>query len=432
MSKQIGFILIALVVAAGIAVGVYACNAISWRESYRIGKNDPYDLSVLHGLLQERASTFEVLKDSLQALDLADGDTPAHYVFVGTNIYAEPEDVNHLLDFVERGNSAFIFSSYVPANLLDQIWLGDCYEDYGIYQGNRNYYAYIYEKRARMRLNAADLMVDSSYLFAFHRNYQPAFYNWQAFAPNYLCDAEYGPTPLGTINDSLVNYLRIPWGEGDFYLHSNPLAFTNYFLADTLNNQAYAAAALSYLPPGEDIYWDEFSRSYRPPPPQAGNNPQQDIDFGQRQFLSPNHALSYILGEPGLATAWFLLLGLCLFYLLFRGKRRQRIIPYLAPRRNDSRQFLETVARLGQLNGKHWALASEEIGLFWQYLYERHGIRHRDGPQLSAEQLADRTGLSVPVWEHALTQIRFVKSVTYLDDGSLLRFYRSLEPIYQS
>lgn len=432
MPKQLGFILIAVLAAAGIVVAVYACWPISWRESYRIGKKDPYDLYVMHELLRERADTLEVLKDSLQVLDLVDEDTPAHYVYVGANIYAEPNDIDHLLDFVERGHSAFIFSNYIPTNLLDQIWLGDCYLDYNYYGQSHDYYAYNYVKRARLRLNAADLMEDSAYVFQYHTSYKASFYSWQAFSPTYLCDAEFGPTPLGTINDTLVNFIRIPWGDGDFYLHSNPIAFTNYFLADTLDNQAYVAAVLSYLPPGGNIYWDEFSRSYRPPPPPpSGNNPQGP-DFGQRQFLSPNHALSYILGQPGLAAAWFLLLGLCLLYLLFRGKRRQRIIPYLAPRRNDSRQFLETVARLGQLNGKHWALATEEVGLFWQHLYERHGIRYREGPQLTAAQLADRTGLSVTVWENALTQIRFVQGVTYLDDGSLLRFYRSLEPIYRS
>ena len=60
---------------------------------------------------------------------------------------------------------------------------------------------------------------------------------------------------IAAINDKKANYIKINYGLGDFFIHNQPFAFTNYNLLFK-NNAEYAFKALSYLR-NDIIYWDE-------------------------------------------------------------------------------------------------------------------------------------------------------------------------------
>ena len=53
-----------------------------------------------------------------------------------------------------------------------------------------------------------------------------------------------------------VNFLRIKYGEGNFFLNTVPLAFTNYHLLNSDNNE-YVYKALSHLPV-QQTFWDDY------------------------------------------------------------------------------------------------------------------------------------------------------------------------------
>ena len=146
-------------------------------------------------------------------------------------------------------------------------------------------------------------------------------YRWHYIDSVYLCEKENAIVQLGTLNDTLTNFARIEFGEGYFYLHTTPLTLTNYHLLEE-EGVAYAERLFSHLPKG-DIYWDAFSRVS-----EAVGLRQNEAQGGDGEI--PNETpLKYVLSQPSLAWAWYLSLVLGLLYLVFRAKRKQRMISYL-------------------------------------------------------------------------------------------------------
>ncbi|MEL6141229.1 MAG: DUF4350 domain-containing protein [Bacteroidota bacterium] len=345
-------------------------------------------------------------------------------VFVGQNMFLDEADVTALLNFVEQGNNAFIASKWIPEDLSYHFFGPDCY-----YYTNDGYYNDVetfYEDTISLYLENPRLLPSNPAELSFVYRFEPTNHPWNYVDSARICDPEYGVEVLGTLDSGRNNFLRLEWGNGYFYLHTNPELFTNYFLADS-SRYDYPRAVFSYLTPGT-VYWDEYSRTYRPPPRQNNRTPYNPN--GGRELLSDNHALRYILDQPALAFAWFLLLISAFLYIVFRGKRRQRIIPVRPPKENTSKQFVDTIARLTQQHGDHARLAKREIKVLRHHLNERFQLRWREGHP-PPDDLALRTGLAAENVDHALAQIKFVEQRQYMEEGDLMRFYRAVQPFYE-
>lgn len=393
-----------------------------WQEQYRYNRKSPYDLYALYNLLEARAPGLVFHEDTLSAL-LADSTTDANYVYIGQTIYLDETDITGLLNFVELGNTAFIATKWMPEDLAYHFFGPNCqyYFEYGLYNGVSSYI----DDTIHPQLTQEDLLPNGVPALSFVNNHKPVNHEWYFLDDFTICDEEYGLEVLGNL-DSGHNFLRLPYGDGELYFHTTPELFTNYFLSDS-SRYDYARGVFSYLAPGP-VYWDEYSRSWRPPP--RTNNRNQWSGNGGRNLLSDNHALSFILQQPALAFAWYLLLFSGLLYIIFRGKRRQRIIPVRTPKENSSLQFVDTIARLTEQHGNHSRLAKEEIKVLRHYLSDRFKIRWPEGQDPPLD-LAERTGLAPTIIEEALIQIKFVNQRNYMEPGDLLRFYRAIQPIYK-
>ncbi|MEL7162268.1 MAG: DUF4350 domain-containing protein, partial [Bacteroidota bacterium] len=225
-----------------LALGILSLQhcGLDWSESYEIDGEQPYDLYVLHQLLQARPAGLTTAEDSLSLLRSA---TESTYVFFGKYAYYNEQSVTDLLDFVERGNTAFIASYELPPELATHLFGDDCYFEDADYQ-----YGYYYNENY-LQTDTAEL-----YLSANKKTYSlPQLYDFKPYQrtthyipADYLCDPEIPNEFIGTLNEFQSNFARLPWGDGDFYLHTNPIFFTNYFLVDSLH-YAYAEDVLAVL-----------------------------------------------------------------------------------------------------------------------------------------------------------------------------------------
>ena len=84
--------------------------------------------------------------------------------------------------------------------------------------------------------------------------------------------------------------------------------------------------------------------------------------------------------------AWYLLLGLAGAYLVFRAKRRQRIIPVLPKNENSSYEFISTIANLHFREKNYQNLCVQNMRLFLAQVRERYGLV----AQLDADSLKPR------------------------------------------
>ncbi|MEM7571406.1 MAG: DUF4350 domain-containing protein [Bacteroidota bacterium] len=398
------------------------CGSHSWRESYRYQYKEPYDLYALHELLAARPAGLEVINDSLQTIADLEPDGNDNYIYVGRSMFLDEDDVTALLKFVGVGNNAFLFLEAIPEDLQYHLFSSDCFYSLGAQQLYNDPAAYRLRDSVDFNLSESSLLPDGLRTCHIYK-YKASRRNWRSFNYQALCDEAYGTESLGYIDPGGTNFVRHAYGKGEIFVHIEPILFTNYYLVDS-SRYRYAEGVLSYANPGT-FYWDEYSRSYRPPPRQR----DPYAPDGGRQLLGGNHTLSYILEQPALSFAWYLLLFGLLLFLLFRAKRTQRIIPIKHPKENASLQYVDTIARLSLQNANHAQLARRELKVLRHFLQERFQIRWREG-QAPPPDLSERTGLDANVIDEALTQIRFVEQRTYLEPGDLGRFYQSIRPIY--
>ncbi len=215
-------------------------------------------------------------------------------------------------------------------------------------------------------------------------------------------------TILGMDDQDLPNFVRITLGDGALYLSTVPLAFTNYYLLHRPNGE-YAFKALSYLPV-QAVVWDEYYK------------------LGREYVRSP---LRYVLREPPLKKGFYVgLVGVVLF-VLFQGRRRQRIIPIIPPVKNTTLEFVETVGRLYYQNGNHRNLADKKILHFLEFLRSRYYVKTDRLTDELCRQVARKSGMPLEEVKELFRYIRRVQQTPRLSEVELQALHKRLESFYQ-
>ncbi len=402
---------------------LYGCPSVDWNENYDYRGSEPFDLLALHELLSDRPEKLTTLRDT-GAFSQLDSLTASNYLFVGDYPYYTTPTIERLLRYVERGNTAYIAAKNLPEDLLFEIFVEGCEEVDGREDAfaRDGFFPEVYlDTVTAFRYPSGD-----SFELVNIRFWEPAPVPLHIIPEDLLCYTEQYQQVLGGMDTAGINFVRLPWGEGNFYVHTSPVFFTNWFVLDSTQYR-YPEAMLEVIGEGP-IFWDEASRRYRRSAAQHNRDVARDYNGG-RNLLNGNETLRYILEHRELAFAWYSLLAGALLYVIFRGKRRQRIVPILPARENSSRRFIDTISRLVHQKGNHQALAQRELASLRFHLMNRFGIRWAEGKSLP-DDLPERMGLPIDVTQRAMAQIRLVAAGRPLEDGDLLRFYRAIEPLY--
>lgn len=148
-------------------------------------------------------------------------------------------------------------------------------------------------------------------------------------------------------NKQNVNFIKVPYKSGFFYLHCQPIAFTNYHLLKDDHYQ-YTEKVASYLPEGKLIW----------------------LVKGQTGDYISDSPLRYVLSQPALRYAWYLFLIGMIIFMIFNAKRRQRIVPIIKPLTNTTVDFTKTIGNLYYQEGDHQNIIDKKI------IYFLEKIRH--------------------------------------------------------
>ena len=420
-------IILGLVVLFILALIVWAARGgqqrFSWRETFKINSKEPYGLYGLYDLLDDYdgGKKITALQDSLagQLLDDA-GSGRANYVFVGAGLYMRPQDRDELLAFVEAGNTAFLSAKVLPYDLMFYLYYDEC--DYIPWDGLMT----DYDSLLQVNFLHPTLRREDAFSFKYVQRFAATPREWQYFPETYFCEMEGGMVPVGRSLEGYVNMVRIPYGQGHFYLHSQPLVFTNYYLVKE-DGRDYAQRALSHLNDGP-VYWDEFSRV----PEQMARRQNESFRGSQQRRLQEESPLQYILEQPPLAWAWYTLVGMGLLFMLFRTKRRQRVIPVYEPPKNTSMQFLQTIGFLYYQKSSHQQVAVQAIKLLRTFVKERYGLQWRDQNEDFLRQLSNRSGVDHDLVMSIAKDVQNIPRYTALVETELVKFHQRLERFYQT
>ncbi len=228
---------------------------------------------------------------------------------------------------------------------------------------------------------------------------------------------------LGTDQDQHVNFVHLRVGRGHFYLHTAPLALTNYFLLQG-NNLDYYENLFSLIPAGtHTIVWDEYylEKKYGG----SSDRSRSSYDNDNRGFLGE------LARYP--AMLWFFLtiaLGL-LLYTFNEARRKQREIPIVKKPANDSLDFVKTIGRLYFDKGNHTNLARKMASYFLEYVRSKYKLSTSVLDDAFIDKLRYKSGVGGEELRAIVTTInRLDRGVTLTSTG-LADFYKQLENFYK-
>ena len=265
----------------------------------------------------------------------------------------DKSSTKELMDFAGRGNNVFLSMKDFPIAILDTL---------------------------KLKINGEYQYINPIFIWLANSNLGNQKYKLvEGIGNNYFSKIDTtNTTVLGfQRGDSVrINFIKVKYKLGNFILHSQPAAFTNFNLLNKKNFE-YTEKVLSYLP-NSDIIWYTKNQN------------------GEMISRSP---FRYIWSQPALKAAWFLFLIGMLFFMLFNAKRRQRIVPIIKKLQNSSVDFAKTIGNLYFQEGEHGNLIDKKIIYFldkirFQYLMETavlddnfiKKLQHKSGKNLTEIQ----------------------------------------------
>ena len=304
---------------------------IDWRPTFSVNDKIPYGLYVFDKEINsffkhhkvERISTitpYEYLDSKYDEDTLVENYTiKGNFINISEKNTIDDQSIKEIFYFVSHGNNAFLSMKTFPKYLLDSL---------------------------KIELNSDFVSNGSTLVWLANKKFKNKKYNLPQTIGDYFTKIDTANTTvLGyqntKSNKKNVNFIKVPYRQGYFYLHTDPLAFTNFHLLKG-NNYQYAESLLSYLPK-EDVFW---------------------YTKGQNNETISESPLRYILSQPGLKWAWYFFLIGMLIFIIFNAKRKQRIVPILKPLSNLTVDFTKTIGNLYYQEGDHSNIIDKKIIYF--------------------------------------------------------------------
>ncbi len=317
------FLLAAFVV---LFIQLYFPNPINWKRNFNTQSKDPYGLYVfnqeLPHLLKDQKLTktslspYEYFLDNEQTID-----NKTTYLFVENKSGLDDVSVKQLLKKVSNGADLIIASEsfyYGNSYFLDTLRIH-------LHNIKTNNLHFVNKK------SATDTLKIKDEYNSFFTVKNPVNY-----------------TAIAKLNNN-ISFVSTQFGKGTIYISATPILLTNFYILNKeFNSKIFTEEFVSFIK-NENVIW--FDENYNP---------------NERE--SNNSIFNVILKYKSLRYAWYtLVIGLILF-LIFYGKRKQRIVPIIEPVKNTTIEYIETVGNLYYQENNHTQLLNKQIKLALHFI----------------------------------------------------------------
>lgn len=379
----------------------------NWRESYDPLSDQPYGTMFIRQLLKSYASdgfVYNTRKPMHELLDSASGKKKSAYVFIGQSQYSDSLDVKAMQNYLNAGNDVFLITPYLTDQLNDAFYPAECSQS--IYSQSLD--------TATIETNFyhPEFAVQKNYRFTFRVNDKDVKYYWDYLGSSVLCDSIKSLVPLGYVEPHYVNFFKIPYGQGNLFVHTDPIMFTNYFMVKERNTE-YASSVFSHST-AKAIIWDEYSKI---PYYRKNRNP----------YYNP---LYFIMEQPALQYAWWVMLALALLYVFFAAKRRQRFVPVLEQKTNTSLAFLTMVSSLHYHNQNHGDIARKKMRHFLHLIRTKYSLSIHKIDAEFIKKLSVKSQVSEAEIELIFDQYQIIDKFHNIDSQRLANLYNAIQNFY--
>ncbi|WP_040279796.1 DUF4350 domain-containing protein [Psychroserpens damuponensis] len=367
---------------------------INWKKTYNETEKIPYGTFVFYNELDRLfpASNIEQIKvtpyeffDEYYSWEDSTYLTSGTYVVIDEYPNLDNTSAQELLDFASHGNDIFISSNYFPDRLLDSLGFNTKNE-------------YTFKGKADFSFTNPVFKSDSI-------SVEKGLNNIYFSEIDTLNTTVLGHQKFDDI--TYTNFIEVPWETGYFYLHLQPVAFTNYHLLKK-NNRKYASSVMSYL--GDDtIFFDSRNKSSK----NLGSSP-----------------LRFILSQPPLRWAWYLALITVVLFMIFNAKRRQRIVNVKVPLKNTTVDFTKTIGNLYYETKDHNNLIEKKITYFLEYIRRVYYLDTQILDDKFVKNLSLKSGKDQDDIKKLINKIAHLKAKSYCNEDDLLQLNKAIEAFY--
>ncbi len=409
MKGKGAYIALALVILALIGIARLTPQKVVWVPTFDNKDKIPYGSYILFERLKDIFPGNEITEyeRSFYNFSEASEDSGANYIIVTSGLSASDLDVREMTSFVSSGNNIFISSDDLPQLLADTLGI-EIKESIGLLASDSA--SYIARVTDGKNSSASYHFKDEPVAFWIKDADPHANVLGERLDSARQSVVVRPRVTLGSDGDGRANFVKVPFGSGSFFIHLVPLAFTNYNMLKRDNNY-YAAACLSALPQGH-IYWDQFYKPYH-----------------RDRASSP---FRYIVSVPSYRWALYLSICTALLYMLFAGKRVQRIIPILTPPANLSLNFTRTVGTLYFQQRDHRDIAVKKMTYLLERIRQYYLLPTGDLGTVFRERLAYKSNVDIIIINEVFTIFdRDIIRVRHINEEVLLAFNAALEKFYK-
>jgi len=362
---------------------------INWFPSYATHHKIPYGTYVFTKEFKElfKDSEFKTIQQPPYQY-LKDTTQNGTYFFVNGTINFGKDEFNELLKFIERGNDVFISTNGANIDTLS----------------------------LETKKLTTSAFKEQSYFKLLNKNLDTTTYNFDNRNSNIVFSEidTLKTTVLGKLiiknSDSIfegegVNFIKYKHGKGQFYFHTFPLAFTNYSMLKG-DNHKYIASVLSYIDEEKPILYDGYYKT------------------GKTKITSPMH---YILSSNNLRWAYYVALIGVIFFIVFKGKRTQRIIPVITPLKNQTAAFTRTIAMMYFNKSEHKNVAEHKINYFLEYIRIQLHISTVKIDEAFYKSVASRSGNTIEDVKNLFIEINIIKNSQAISKEQLINLNTLIE-----
>ena len=359
---------------------------IDWIKSFARKDKTPYGGLIIYDIASGLFPESELFVKELPIYNILKNEYYYYTNYIFINSYFSPDrlDTEYLLDYVAEGNNVFISALEIRGALADSL-------------NFKTSLVFFSQDSMNINFTLTDLMTEKGYTY------------FLSDFDNYF--GEYDSTMvqvLGKNENDQVNFIRIKYGDGNFFLNTVPMAFTNYYLLKSGNNE-YVYKALSHLPYQETL-WDDYYK--------VGN-----------KFNAS--ALQYILSQQSLKWAYYIILVSAVLFIVFYGRRKQRIIPIIPPLTNTTLEFVGTVGNLYYQQKDYKNIAEKKTSYFLDYIRNKYFIKTSTFDSETIQKISEKS--SVPEAK-VKSLFREIEKISYSDkitEEELININYQIEKFYE-
>jgi hypothetical protein len=333
-------------------------------------------------------------------------------IILTTRFIADETEMKKLVAFAENGNDVFIASGYFSPIAKEMM---SC-EITGSYNSLLRPAEYLDDS---LQLNLNNL------LFGPHKQ----FHYPGRTSSNYFSSVDTALTEvLGYNRNFQPNFIKLRAGHGNFYIHTDPFAFTNYFLLFEDNVDYYEKALSLIRPDVKKVVWDEYYLMKKENRNQAKRSDKEHKQGWLAALMNVQNAN----GDKSFGAAFILLAAILMLYVLLNMRRKQRYIPVIKNPSNDSLDFVKTIGRLYFDKANHKNLCRKMASFFLDHVRNRYKLPTGNLDAGFVSKLLEKSGAESYNTNMIISYINSFESDANINQEQVIQFYNQLENFYKS